>query len=80
MYKIKCEWDIGHENVVFHNKEDGYRWLLDNMAFIEDVDLQLISDYRIAKPTEEDRIKLIDEFFLSGFIGFDEIKLWTPGM
>lgn len=42
LYRLWCEWDIGHEDVVFKSKESALEWA-DSMLYFNDIDEPLAS-------------------------------------
>ena len=42
LYRLWCEWDIGHENIVFKSKESALRWA-ESYLYYSDVEEPLES-------------------------------------
>lgn len=62
MYSVWCEWDIGQEDLIFHNKDDAVRWCEKNIHLKDIIEL------------DENGYADVDEIIGEGLLGFSKLK------
>lgn len=59
--RIFCEWDIGHEDLVFNNKAEAKQWLIDNTNLEECYEEGL------------EGVEAVEDLMNAGLVGFTEL-------
>lgn len=59
---VFSEWDIGHEDLVFNNKEEAKQWLIDNTNLEECYEEGL------------EGVEAVEDLIAAGLVGFTELN------